>query len=112
MSFNRKATDYINGASENQIEILETLRQLIHSSIPDTTEDFKWRMPVFIKSKIFTYLRYSKEHVTLGFYNIERLKDPNKMLEGTGKTMRHIKIRGLEDIDKKLITEWLQGTAD
>lgn len=112
MNQNEKVTEYINNAPTEQVHLLETLRLLIHETIPETTEELKWGMPVFKKTKAFTYLRSSKNHVALGFYNIERINDPKGMLEGTGKTMRHLKIKQPEDIDSTFIRESLTATAE
>ncbi|MGB3607420.1 DUF1801 domain-containing protein, partial [Psychroserpens sp.] len=68
--------------------------------------------PVFIKNKIFTYLRLTKKHIAIGFYNIDRIKDEDGILEGKGKTMRHLKIKTKEEINQKLIIEWLKLTAE
>lgn len=112
MKLNQEITDYIHGADEEQIKLLERLRQLIHESVPGTTEAIKWRIPVFAKTKDFTYFRFSKKHITLGFYNIDKIEDPDNLLEGIGNTLRHIKIRKPEDIKKEIITKWLKATAE
>lgn len=112
MNFNEKVSDYIKQAPKEQLEILEELRMLIHKSVVETKEEIKWGMPVFKKNKTFTYLRFSAKHVTLGFYNIDRIQDPQNILEGDGKTMRHVKIYNKKDIDKKQFAEWLKATAD
>ncbi|WP_124980988.1 DUF1801 domain-containing protein [Nonlabens xiamenensis] len=112
MAFNQEVTDYIHTASAEQITILEKLRELIHQSVDGVTEEIKWGIPVFKKRKIFTYLRHSKKHVALGFYRIDKIKDIDGILEGTGKTMRHLKIRKQEDIKEELIIEWLNVTAE
>ncbi len=112
MKLNPAVTDYIKQATEEQVEILETLRQLIHESVTETTEEIKWSMPVFRKNKAFTYLRFSAKHITLGFYNFDRIDDDQNILEGTGNTMRHVKIKNMNDIKKTLFTNWLKTTAD
>lgn len=112
MNLNLKVTEYINSATSEQIEVLEQLRELIHKSVEGLSEEIKWGIPVFIKTKIFSYLRVSKNHIALGFYNIDRIKDSEGILEGSGKTMRHLKIKNKEEIKEELIEEWLKITAD
>ncbi len=99
MNSNQKVSDYIDQASPAQVEILEYLRQLIHKTINGVSEEIKWGFPVFAKTKDFAYFRFSKKHITLGFYNIDKIKDPNNLLEGTGNTLKHIKIKNKEDIN-------------
>ena len=112
MKNNTEITNYIQTATNEQISLLEELRQLIHAVVPETSEAIKWGFPVFAKNKDFAYLRYSKKHITLGFYNIDKIDDPDKKLEGTGNTLRHIKIRKKEDIDLILISKWLESISE
>jgi hypothetical protein len=55
---------------------------LIHESVFGTKESIKWKMPVFAKGKDYCYLRYSKKYLALGFYNIDKIEDPDSTLEG------------------------------
>jgi hypothetical protein len=50
-------------------------------------------------SEAYAYLLPHTKHVNLGFYFGADLPDPQGMLEGSGKKMRHIKIRNLETIE-------------
>ncbi len=112
MNFNPDITEYIEKTSENHRDILTALRTLIHESIPEAHEHIQWGIPVFKKNKIFTYLRSSKKRIALGFYNIDRINDVEGILEGTGATMRHVKIRSTKDIDAATFAQWLQATAE
>lgn len=54
------------------------------------------------------YIVALKDHVNLGF-SLENLsKEEKALLEGAGKTMRHIKIRSLKDINEKEIVRLLR----
>jgi len=106
---NNKVTEYIENAPIEQREIMETVRALIHQSVPTVTEDFKWSRPVFKTTKDFAYFLTTKNYVTIGFTkDFEKLNDKNKILEGTGKTMRHIKLKKTSYIDSELLKEWFK----
>ncbi len=77
----------------------------------DVDEEFKWSRPVFKKIKNFAYLSTTKNYVTLGFFNFQNLEDPDRLLEGTGKDMRHIKIKKAADINKVLFKKWLKAAT-
>ncbi len=111
MNLNPEVTNYINNASIEQIELLEVLRQLIHESVSNISEAIKWGFPVFSNKKDFTYFRFSKKHITLGFYNFEKIEDFENLLEGTGNTLRHIKIKNKSDINAELLTKWFQAIS-
>lgn len=107
MNFSQKVTEYIGNAADEQIEILEALRKLIHETVDNVSEEIKWGFPVFAQTKDFAYFRFTKKHITLGFYNIDKIKDPDNLLEGTGNTLKHIKIKRKDEIKPALIAEWL-----
>ncbi|GAB3201893.1 hypothetical protein ABID22_001320 [Pontibacter aydingkolensis] len=107
---NPQVTDYIENAGK-QKEIMEALRQLIHETVTNVTEDFKWSRPVFKAAKDFAYLKSAKAYVTLGFFNFQKLNDEQNLLEGTGKDMRHIKLKSVADIDNALLTEWFMAAS-
>lgn len=108
MNSNQKITDYIANASEEQIIILEELRKLIHESADNVSEEIKWGFPVFNSNrKDFCYLRFSTNHVTLGFYNPDKIITHTNLLEGDGTVMKHIKIKSVDTINETIIKEWL-----
>jgi hypothetical protein len=108
---NPQITEYIEAAPAEQKQIMEALRKLIHDTVPGTNEEFKWSRPVFRTTKDFTYLKTAKAYVTLGFMEFQKLDDPQNKLEGTGKDMRHIKIKTMNDIDQELLKKWFKAVT-
>jgi hypothetical protein len=105
---NPQVTNYIESATEEQKAIMEVLRQLIHQEVRSVREDFKWSRPVFSTDKDIAYFKTAKAYVTFGFMQAEKIKEGLHFLEGTGKDMRHIKIKKVSEIDAKLLTGWLK----
>lgn len=108
---NEQVNAYISKAPEGQRAILERLRQLIHKSTNGVEEAYKWNRPVFRAKKDFAYLKTAKGYVTLGFFDFRKLDDPGHLLEGTGKDMRHIKLKKAEEMDEALLLQWLRSAA-
>ncbi|MFT2007514.1 DUF1801 domain-containing protein [Pontibacter sp. 13R65] len=108
---NPQVTEYINSASAEQKEMMEVLRQLIQESVAGVTEEFKWSRPVFRTSKDFTYFKTTKAYLTLGFFDFTKLNDKHNKLQGTGKDMRHIKLKKMSDIDREELQEWFRTVA-
>jgi len=90
---------------------MAAIRRLIHQNVEGVTEEFKWSRPVFRLDKDFAYLKAAKNHVTLGFFNFEKINDADKQLEGTGKDMRHIKIKSTSDINEGKLIDWITSVA-
>jgi hypothetical protein len=65
------------------------VRELLHDGHPTAC----------IADAAFAYVNAFKAHVNVGFFRGAELVDPARLLEGTGKCMRHVKLRPEGDID-------------
>jgi Domain of unknown function (DU1801) len=52
------------------------------------------------RTEQFCWLAPFAKHVVFGFYYATELPDPEGLLEGTGRLMRHVKIRRPEDLER------------
>jgi len=52
----------------------------------------------------FAYIGVFKSHVNVGFFRGAELTDPSRLLEGTGKLMRHVKLRPGRELDEAALT--------
>ncbi len=59
------------------------VRELMHDGCPT----------VCVEDAPFAYVNAFTAHVNVGFFHGASLPDPAGLLEGTGKYMRHVKIR-------------------
>ncbi|MBX2870594.1 MAG: DUF1801 domain-containing protein [Saprospiraceae bacterium] len=98
---------YITNAPAEHQGTLRALRDLIFEAVPQTKESFKWKQPVYTTEKDYLYLKANKGHVNVGFFNFEKVENPAYPLEGTGKRMRHIKIKNVVDFDLEQLREMI-----
>ena len=108
----QEVTAYINNSAENHKGVLTDLRDLIFSIAPNANEQYKWSRPVYASlEKDFCYLKTTKKHVTFGFFEYDKIKTNKHLIEGTGKSMRHVKLSKSSDIQdfqlNKMIEEVL-----
>jgi hypothetical protein len=83
-------------------ELVEELRSFVQAVVPGTKVTVNsWGVPTFIKNDPFCLYMVGKNHVTFGFHCGTSLEDPEGLLEGSGKNLRHVKLRTLEDLQKK-----------
>ena len=76
-----------------QREQLVELRRLVMALGEGIVEEFKWSRPCYSNNAgPFCYLHSTKHHATLGFERGTSLADPELLLEGEGKNMRHVKL--------------------
>jgi hypothetical protein len=104
----KEVSEYIENAPIEQKEIMKRLREIIFHAVPEVIEELKWNRPVYKYRKDIAYILVNKSHVNFGFSKFEKIKNPTALLEGNGKTMRHVKIRSLSDINDSLFKEWLR----
>jgi hypothetical protein len=58
------------------------------------------------------YIGVQRNYVNLGFHHGASLRDPQGILEGDGKQMRHIKIRSMEDVMSPAIRTYLREASE
>jgi len=97
---------YIQKQPSPQKEICQELRGFILKTFPDVKEEMKWGVPAFADGKF--YIVSLKDHVNLGFSSKGLSREEIALFDGGGKTMKHIQIVDLGDIDKKRITKLLK----
>ena len=108
----KEVEKYIEKQKSPQKEILKKLRSIILKTFPKINERLKAGVPCYgVTPKNYCgkyYIVALKDNVNLGFLIKGLTKKEIKLFEGTGKTMKHIKIYSLKDIDEKKIVKLLK----
>ena len=66
------------------------VREIMHDGYPTAC----------VQDAAFAYINAFTAHVNLGFFRGAEIDDPDGLLQGSGKYMRHVKLRPGEDIDE------------
>ncbi len=102
----KEVDEYISKQKSPQKEILEKLRKIFFDTIPNCREKKTWGVATFSDGKF--YIGAIKDRVHVGFSISGLSEDEINLLEGSGKTMRHIKIHSLEDIDEEKLVKMIK----
>jgi hypothetical protein len=110
--------DVIAEAPEATKEIAYGLRALLAEIMPGITE-VPWAHQKTVgygvgprkMSEHFCYIAPQKDYVNLGFMYGTDLPDPQGLLEGSGKSLRHIKIRTLEDVERPAVRKLVEAAS-
>jgi len=73
----------------------DDVRELIHDGCP----------VLCVNDAPFGYVNAFKDHVNVGFFYGALLEDPARLLEGTGKRMRHVKLRWAQPANATALSE-------
>jgi hypothetical protein len=72
----------------------DDVRELLHDGHPTACVD----------DAAFGYVNAFKAHVNVGFFRGAEIADPGNLLEGTGKFMRHVKLKPECEVDTAALT--------
>jgi len=61
---------------------------------------------------MFCYIATAKNHVNLGFCRGAALSDPNRVLEGEGKIMRHVMLWNGRDLQRPFVRRYIRAAID
>jgi hypothetical protein len=79
--------------------VAQAIRRLVKRLLPASIETINpWGIPTFSLHGPIALLMVGKHHLTLGFTRGTSLDDPTRLLDGTGKNLRHVKLRELVDV--------------
>jgi hypothetical protein len=102
-------SDYVKKAGKSE-GVAKAVRALVKKEVKGVEEYVNpWKIPSFDSNGPLCCFMVGKEHVTFAFMRGAALPDPEKLLEGKGKGVRHVKLRSIADVKrprvKKLIAE-------
>src|SRR4029079_5961784 len=77
----------------------DDVRELLHDGHPTACVGYA----------AFAYVNAFKAHVNVGFFRGAEIADPQRLLEGTGKFMRYVKLRTGSECDAAALTKLIQS---
>lgn len=77
----------------------DDVRELLHDGHPTAC----------VADAAFAYVNAFTAHVDVGFFRGAELADPAQLLEGTGKYMRHVKLRPGSDVDATALVQLVEA---
>ena len=93
-------------------KVVRGLKRLVKEIVPSVKETVNaWGVPTFEAQGPFCLYMLGKNHVTFGFHFATSLQDPEGLLQGTGKNIRHVKLRKVEDLDQPGLRELIQAAV-
>lgn len=74
------------------------VRELLHDGHPTAC----------VEDAAFAYVNAFTAHVNVGFFRGAELDDPDGLLEGAGKFMRHVKLRPDREVDGEALQKLIE----
>jgi len=102
----KQIEEYIKKQDSSQKKIILKVRDLFQKTLPNYNEKFAWGVVVLGNDKF--YIASMKNRVHVGFAITGLSIEEIRLFEGSGKTMRHIKIHSMADIDEKKLVKLIE----
>ncbi|WP_066257401.1 DUF1801 domain-containing protein [Hydrogenophaga flava] len=97
----------IRFTSEAHFLLVSRLRELIQKTVPGATDEVKYGGFLFSADVPFCGVFAYSAHVSLEFGHGAAMPDPHKVLQGSGKLRRHIKLGSVDDISAMHVAFYL-----
>ena len=95
----KEHSDELGAIANHWFEVIrkcgDDVKELLHDGCPTACID----------DAAFAYVNVFKAHVNVGFFRGAEIGDPQKLLEGTGKFMRHVKLRPNHNVNASALKE-------
>lgn len=110
--------EIVSGVSSQARQLAEQARALIQTVYPAVVE-VPWPKQRVIgygvgpkkMSEHFCYISVSKDHINLGFMYGAELPDPEGLLTGEGKLLRHVRITRSEQLSDPALRQLLEAAS-
>lgn len=110
MTVTEKIDSYIDQADDWSGELLREFRKLVHQTIPEITEEYKWNRPVFsYHGKMICSPSAFKKHVGINFFDGALLEDSDSIFTSglDSKKMRSIQIKKQDQLPHQALQKLL-----
>src|SRR5215467_15273277 len=98
----REHDDELGAIAQRWFEVMracgDDVREVLHDGHPTAC----------VQDAAFAYANAFTAHVNVGFFRGAELADPERLLEGTGKFMRHVKLKPESDVDATALTKLIK----
>lgn len=105
---------WIDKLTPEKQEIVLALRDVLLNADTGLTECIKWNNLTIMRGKqhiLFMYSYKSVSYVNVGFFDAVNLPDPKAMFEGSGESMRHVKVYDIKTMPAAQLRKWVKQSA-
>jgi hypothetical protein len=116
----RQLLSYLATYDPHISNLMLALREIVLEEAPDAVESIVKGYALAIGFSFtgkplkdgFCHIVAYSNHVNLGFNHGALLPDPNRVLTGKGKSIRHVTIRGQGELEQPWIRRYLQAAIE
>jgi hypothetical protein len=101
--------EWKNDQSAKNQKLIDALSGLVKKTAPELTPTVKWGQGCWtLGDAPKVYIHAEPDHIQFGFYTGSKLKDPEGLLVGGGKHVRHVKVYTTKGIPRSALVALLE----
>ena len=106
--------DFLSGYDPGVTKTARATRKLVRRLVPDAEEKLHrgWKVIAYGRKGKFCAIAPHSTRVNLQFHAGASLEDPSGLLEGTGKSMRHVKLSSPADVERNAVARLIESAAE
>jgi predicted DNA-binding protein (MmcQ/YjbR family) len=101
----------LKGRPKTVQELARAIRKIVYEEVPDAQESFyggRQAMALYRTVAEICWIQPLSQRCNLYFVRGRELTDERRLLEGTSKSTRHVKIRSIGQLEQLPVRAWLQ----
>ncbi len=99
---------YIAAGGDWRTDVLVRLRQIVREEAPSASVSMRWSQPVWNSNGPAIYLRAFRSKVNVGFWRGAEMHDPERLLAGNGRRMKHLALRAGDQFPEAVIRDFVR----
>lgn len=99
---------FFNGLGAAQRPIALALHEIVVGVAPECEQSIKWGHPTYTLNGNVCSIMPAREYVRLQLFRGVELDDPARRLEGSGRGMRHVKVRSVSELDAASLRDFVR----
>jgi hypothetical protein len=93
-------------------QVADRAREMIRSEWPTLKVEQHWGHPWFVGKGMVCVVGYFARHAAIEFWWGSTIEDPDHLLEGTGKNLRHVKLRTLAEASSPQLRRFVRAAVE
>ena len=88
--------------------VVAAIRSLMKDSAPGAQEVISYGIPMYMQKRPLAWISPNKQGITFGFMRGAGFEDRYGMLRGVAKHARHVKVKGMDDLNKPALKYYIK----
>ena len=92
--------------------VVAVIRGLMREVAPDAKEGISYGIPAWKRKRMLAVISPTKKDITFAFSRGAEFEDKYGLLQGVGKVSKHVKIKGVEAVNREALRYYIKQALE